>query len=288
MILQPKTYPLNRHTYGTPRLKNLYSHSFGYTITHKKVSAGSASAIASALAASTGTPVTYSTAIGSAITQPDVPRALSVTPGGTTANVLDSVVEVFGTNIEGKPISERFRLANAQSTVTNGTKAFRTVTRIVVDGQAGTGVTISVGTQNKLGTNHRLFNQNTTVKIYQATAVHEAGSTPTGLALQGAPTIVANERDLELNLVTPATTPDGTTFLVICYTFDNWALAPVNDNPEYSTSTSTSSTSSSTSTTITTSTSTSSTSSSTSSTSSSTSSTSSSTSSTSTSTTTVP
>lgn len=288
MILQPKTYPINRHTYGTPRLKNLFSHSFGYTATHKKVSAGSATAILAATAALAGTQKTVSTATSSSITQPDVPRALSVTPGGTTAEILDSVVEVFGTNVEGKPISERFRFANAASAVVNGTKAFRTVTRVVIDGQATANPTFSVGTTNKIGVNHRLFNQNTTVKVYSATAVHDQGSTPTGLALQAQPTVVSNEKDIELNVVTPATTPDGTTFYVICYTFDNWSLAPVNDNPEYSTSTSTSSTSSSTSTTITTSTSTSSTSTSTSSTSSSTSSTSSSTSSTSTSTTTVP
>lgn len=288
MIIEPKTYPLNRHSYGTVRLKNLYNHSFGYTQTRKKVAAASATAILAATSAAAGTQVTVSTATSSSITQPDAPRALSVTPGGTTANVLDSVVEVFGTNIEGKPISERFRFANAASATVNGTKAFRTVTRVVIDGQAASNVTFSVGTTNKFGVNHRLFNQNTTVKVYQATGVHEQGGTPTGLALQAAPTVVANEKDLELNLVTPATTPDATTYLVICYTFDNWSLAPVNDNPEYSTSTSTSSTSSSTSTTITTSTSTSSTSSSTSSTSSSTSSTSSSTSSTSTSTTTVP
>ncbi len=288
MLKVAKTYPYNRHTYGTVHLKNLYSHSFGYTETRKKVSAGSATAILAATAAGVGTPTTLLLSNGAAITQPDVPRVLSVTPGGTTANVLDSVVEVFGTNIEGKPISERFRFANAASAVVNGTKAFRTVTKVVIDGQAGSGVTFSVGTTNALGVNHRLFRNNTTVKVYQATAVHEQGSTPTGLALQAAPTVTANETDLGLNTVTPATTPDGSTFLVICYTFDNWSLAPVNDNPEYSTSTSTSSTSSSTSTTITTSTSTSSTSSSTSSTSSSTSSTSSSTSSTSTSTTTVP
>lgn len=287
MLKVAKTYPLSRRTFGTLQVKNLYSHNFGYTETRKKVAVASSTAILAATAANAGTQRTLSLANGDAITQPDAPRALSVTPSGTTASVLDSVVEVFGENVEGKAISERFRFANAASTVVNGVKAFRRVTRIVIDGQAANNVSFSVGTQNKFGLNHRLAENNTTVKVYQATAVNPKGI-PTGLALQGVPTVVANGKDIELNLVTPLTAPDSSTFLIICYTFDNWSIAPFQDQAEYQTSTSTSSTSSSTSTTITTSTSTSSTSVSTSSTSVSTSSTSSSTSSTSTSTTTVP
>lgn len=287
MLKVAKHYRMDRRKLGTLSVKNLYAHSFGYTETRKKVANASATAILAASAANAGTQKTYSLASGDPIVQPDAPRCLSVTPGGTTANVLDSVVEVFGENIEGKTISERFRFANAASGVVNGVKAFRKITRVVMDGQAASNVTFSVGTQNKFGINHRIVPNNTTVKVYQATAVNGKGL-PTGLALQGVPTVMANSRDLELNTVQPLTTPDATTFLIICYTYDNWSIAPFQDQGEYFTSTSTSSTSSSTSTTITTSTSTSSTSVSTSSTSISTSSTSSSTSSTSTSTTTVP
>ncbi len=272
------TYPwADRHTSGTLHYKNLYSSSFGYTTYQKKIAAGTATAVLAA----TGANTTVKT-VTSGITQPDVPRALSVTPGGTTANVLDSVVTVYGTNVEGKPINEVFRFAATASTVTNGVKAFKTVTSVVFDGQAaGGGVTFSVGTRNVIGLRHRLFRNSTTVKVYSATTAYGA------LTLQGAPTITANESQIELNTYAPVTAPDSTTFHVTCYAFDNWALAPVNDQPEYSTTTSTSSTSSSTSTTTIT-TSTSSTSSSTSSTSESTSSTSISTSSTSTSTTTTP
>lgn len=283
MILKPQTYPMARRTFGTARVKDFYSHVFGYTETHKKVAAGTATAILTATAAAKGTQTT----LLEGFNQPDVPRVLSVTPGGTTADVLDSVVEVFGTNIAGKPMSEKFRFAAAASTVTNGTRAFRTITKIVIDGQASTAVTFTVGTRNVIGINHKLFKNNTTVKVYSFTAIGTGGR-PTGMTLQGQPTVTISGDQLSLNTVAPATTPDGTTFLIIAYTYDDWSVAPFQDQPEYSTSTSTSSTSSSTSTTITTSTSTSSTSSSTSSTSSSTSSTSSSTSSTSTSTTTVP
>lgn len=278
-IFKPATYPwASRMSAGTLHFKNLYNNTFGYTETQKKVAAGTATAIL----ASTSLSSSAATSVTSGLSDPDVPRALSVTVGGTASSVNTGQVVVTGTNIEGKVITESFIMTIATTGVINGTKAFRTVTQVDAPKQAGSGVTITVGTRNVLGINHRLFNQNTTVKVYSATTVYGA------LTLQGAPTVVANESSISQNTVQPATTPDGSTFYVIAYTYDNWADGTsANDVPEYSTTTSTSSTSSSTSTTTIT-TSTSSTSISTSSTSSSTSSTSSSTSSTSTSTTTAP
>lgn len=272
-----RTYPWARRiSLGTLNFKNMYSTSFGYTETSKKIATASTTAVLAATAGAT-TIVT----VTAGITNPDVPRNLTVTGGGTTAQILDSLVTVNGYNIEGKPISEAFRFAAATGGTVTGVKAFKTVTSVVIGQQGGSGPTFAVGTGNKLGVNHRLYNQNTTVKVYTQAAAYGA------FTLQGAPTVVANEGTIENNTVQPATTPNGSLIYTIAYTYDNWSLAPLNDNPEYSTTTSTSSTSSSTSsTTITTSTS--STSSSTSSTSVSTSSTSSSTSSTSTSTTTTP
>jgi hypothetical protein len=278
MANQPaRTYPWGeRFTLGSMAYKNIYSGSFGYTTNGKKVATASTTAV---LAATNGATTIVTATSG--ITDPDVPRNLTVTGGGTTAQIIDSLVTVNGTNVEGKPISEAFRFANATGGTVTGSLAFRSVTSVVIGQQGGAGATFSVGTGNKLGLNHRLFNQNTTVKVYTSTVAYGA------LTLQNAPTVVSNEGNLEQNTVTPATVPNSSLIYNIFYYFDDWSLSPVQDQPEYSTTTSTSSTSSSTSsTTITTSTS--STSSSTSSTSSSTSSTSSSTSSTSTSTTTAP
>lgn len=277
-INKAKTWPwAHRHTNGTLQKKNLYSNTFGYTETQNEVNAASATAILAATAATVGADQT----ITSGLSDPDVPRALSVTPGGTTGDIQESVVTVTGTNVEGKTISEAFRFAADANAVVNGNLAFRTVTSVNIDAQLSTAATFSVGTTNKLGVNHRLYTNNTTVKVYSFTAPYGT------YTLQGQPTVVASDT-IERNLVTPATTPDNTTAYAICYSFDNWSDGTtLNDQPEYSTTTSTSSTSSSTSTTTVT-TSTSSTSVSTSSTSSSTSSTSSSTSSTSTSTTTTP
>lgn len=280
MSATDQTWPVAaRFSAGTFSYKNLYNGTFSYTETQKKVAAGTSTAILAATAAAVA-----QTTVTTGITQPDIPRALSVTPGGTTANILDSKVTVFGTNVEGKVISEDFRFAAASSSTVNGVKAFKSVTSVRIDGQAaGGGVTFAVGTQNIIGLKHRLFRNNTTVKVYTATAVYGA------LTLQIPPTVVANEQFVENNTVLPATIPNGNLIFTICYYYDNWSGdgSSVNDQPEYSTTTSTSSTSSSTSTTTIT-TSTSSTSFSTSSTSTSSTSTSLSTSSTSSSTTTAP
>lgn len=265
-----------RASFGTLHYKQLYNTTFAYTETQKKVAAASATAI---LAATNGAATARTVVDG--ITQPDFPRALSVTP---TANTTGSplAIVITGTNVEGKVMTSSFIIPANSTSIVNGSKAFKTVTSIAVPGNT-TGLTFTVGTRNLLGLYHRLFNQNTTVKVFHGSTVYGA------LTLQGAPTVTAAEDLIELNTVLPATAPDGTKFFIIAYTYDNWQGdgSSVNDQPEYSTTTSTSSTSSSTSTTTIT-TSTSSTSVSTSSTSSSTSSTSSSTSSTSTSTTTAP
>ena len=287
MAIGDRTYRFIRWTVGSLRLKSVGNFSVGYTETRKEVSAADADAV---LAATNGAFAAQTITTG--ITNPDVPRALSVTPGGTTGDIQPGDIVITGTNVEGKRITESFHVLDSSSTVINGTKAFKTVTSVAITAMDGTGATFSVGTRDALGVNHRLFPNNTTVKVYSYTDPGEPGGMPDNLTLQAAPTVVADNEEVENNLVTPATAPDGTTSYSIFYVFDHWVLAPVNDDPEYSTSTSTSSTSSSTSSTTTTtstsSTSTSSTSTSSTSTSLSTSSTSTSFSSTSTSTTTVP
>lgn len=271
-----RVYPWGRReTLGSTNYPRIYSNTFGYTTHGKKIAAASTTAVLSATAAA----LTVKT-ITTGITNPDVPRALSVTPSGNTTNILDGAVTINGYNVEGKPISEVFHTIAGSTAIINGTKAFYTVTSVVLGQQAGTDVSFAVGTLNKLGTNHRLFAQNTTVKVYTSTAAYGA------YTLQNAPTVVASDT-IELNTVLPATTPNGSLIFGIYYSYDTWTVGGLDDEPIYSITTSTSSTSTSTSTTTVT-TSTSSTSTSTSSTSTSTSSTSTSTSSTSTSTTTIP
>lgn len=270
-----KTHSWQRHAFGSPWDKNICKYSFGYTHTFKKAAAASATAIHAAITLGTTTKTVID-----GITNPDVPRTLSITMA-TAAGIGDGSVIITGTNVEGATITETFDIVDGTEGIVNGTKAFKTVSSIVASPMKGT-CTVTVGTLGVLGLNHRLFPSNTTIR-----EVIDNGTTRSLVAT--APTITdADEKHIEKNLVTPVTTVDGTYFFTFYYDYDAWTIGDVNDNPVYHTSTSTSSTSTSTSTTATPSTSTSSTSSSTSSTSSSTSSTSSSTSSTSTSTTTVP
>ncbi len=260
-----------RSTSGTLRLKNIFQHTFGYTETNKKVSAASAASVLASTVAGTS-----ATSITSGFTDPDVPRVISVTSGGTAADIATCTVTVTGTNVEGKTITEDFSFtANTAATAT-GIKAFKTVTQVDVPAQDGAAAEYSVGVGAALGLNHRLVPNKSSIVVIQDTEIDS--NTPTQQAAPSASTVHGNT--VELNTVTPATTPDGSTFLTILYWYHNIAVTSVDDNPDYGTSTSTSSsTSVSTSTSISTSTS---------STSTSTSSTSTSTSSTSTSTTTTP
>jgi hypothetical protein len=278
MPIKSATWPwASRMSAGTSHYKQLYNSTFGYTETQKKVSNG---AVASVIAATAGS-MSQDVVVTSGITQPDVPRALVLNV--TNATTSPGTVTVSAYNVEGKLMTVPFVVPQGTTGQVNSGIAVAQVVSMTIPRNMGATSTYSLGTRNLLGINHRLYNNNTTVKVYSGTTVYGA------LTLQAAPTVVENEDDIELNTVTPATTPDGSTFLVIAYAYDNWQGdgSSVNDEPEYSTTTSTSSTSTSTSTTTIT-TSTSSTSVSTSSTSVSTSSTSTSTSSTSTSTTTAP
>lgn len=259
-----------RQSTGTLRLKQILSHTAGYTETRKKVSAPAA---ASVLAA-TNT-VSAGTTITTGITNPDVPRNLTITTGGTTANIAAGDVVITGTNVEGKVITESFTMADNLNGSVTGNKAFKTVTSVAFPAADGTAATISVGVGAKIGLNHRLVPNVSSVVV-----IADSDVDATKPVLQAAPSATSIDAEqVELNTVTPATTPDGSTFLTILYWYHKVTVDYENDDPDWSTSTSTSSTSVSSST--------SSTSVSTSSTSSSTSSTSVSTSSTSTSTTTI-
>lgn len=259
-----------RQATGSLRLKNLIEHTVGYTETLKKVAAASTTAVHAAVNS-----VVAGQTVTSGFTNPDVPRNITLTFGGTTADIAAGTAVVTGTNVEGKVITENISIADNQTGTLVGNKAFKTVTSLQLPAADNTGATIAVGYGSKLGLNHKLVPGVTSIIVVQDTAVD--GSAPTVQAAPSASTI--DNEDVELNTVTPATLPNGTTFLTMLYWYHKIQVAEVNDMDLWSTSTSTSSSSTSTSS--------SSTSTSTSSTSSSTSSTSTSTSSTSTSTTTI-
>lgn len=94
--------------------------------------------------------------ITSFVTQPDLPRNLVITPGGTTGDVEACVIVVTGTNIKDAVITENFTfLANA-STAQTGSKAFKTVTSVFFPANCESGgfaATWSMGFGAKFGVN---------------------------------------------------------------------------------------------------------------------------------------
>lgn len=88
--------------------------------------------------------------------QPDVPRNLTITPTGTTADVAACDVTVTGTNIAGKTISEVFSFLENASSATTGNKAFKTVSSIAFAANCedtAFSATWIVGVGSKLGVN---------------------------------------------------------------------------------------------------------------------------------------
>jgi hypothetical protein len=91
------------------------------------------------------------------ITQPSVPRNITATAGGTATDIGAIQVTIEGTNYADEPITEvlpAFTLDTA-GTVT-GSKAFKTVTKIIIPAHDGTGATTSIGFSEALGLPYRL------------------------------------------------------------------------------------------------------------------------------------
>jgi hypothetical protein len=106
---------------------------------------GAATAVLAATASAAASVVT------AGITSPAVPRNLTATPGGTTANVLAVSVIIAGTDITGKAITETLPAFTAgAATAVTGVKAFRTVTSVTIP-IVGAATTVAIGTGAKLG-----------------------------------------------------------------------------------------------------------------------------------------
>lgn len=116
-------------------------------LAHFQVAAAAAAA-ASATAILAATALTdEAQAITTGITNPAVPRSLTVK--GNAAGITGNVV-ITGTNYAGAVITETIALNG--STAVEGTKAFKTVTKIDLPVEVNVGTdTVSVGTGTKLG-----------------------------------------------------------------------------------------------------------------------------------------
>ena len=155
--------------------------------------AASATAILSAQSLTSGGTVT------SFAGQPDKPRTLQyVASGSTTGNVT-----VNGTDLRGNAISETVALNN--TTIVHGSKAFATITSIVLP--TASGITLNVGTDVKLGLDRAL--PANTVFVY----------TVDGATDSAAPTVATSGTagNVSANTISFNTAPNGTHNFLVCF-----------------------------------------------------------------------
>lgn len=143
-------YPLNPAMGQTIQTHAPGEHQDLGWLAHVAWAAPAAAAAASVLA-STALANGAVTTVTAGITDPDCPRALSVT--GNQATVAGNVV-ITGTNDAGEAITETI-VAAGVGTIP-GTKAFKTVIQIELPPRAAAGDAISVGVTDLLGLPYRL------------------------------------------------------------------------------------------------------------------------------------
>lgn len=134
--------------------------------------------------------------------QPDVPRNLVITPGGTTGDVESCVITVTGTNFFSSTITETFTFAADASSAQTGSKAFKTVSSVAWPANCESGgfaATWSIGYGAKLG-----------LKRCMTSAVHFLAAGLAGVREGTFPTVAAHATNIESNTATLSTSLNGT------------------------------------------------------------------------------
>lgn len=88
--------------------------------------------------------------------QPDCVRGISITPGGTTADVATCDIVVNGTDVRGATISDTLHFTANDTLKQVSLKAFKTITSVVIPAQDGGGATFSVGVEDLLGLDRKM------------------------------------------------------------------------------------------------------------------------------------
>jgi len=141
--------------------------------------------------------------ITTGIYQPDVPRNITATAGGTGGDVKAIQVIIAGTDIEGTAITETLPVFTVDTPgIVAGAKAFKTVTSITIPAHDGTGATTAVGFGDVLGLRKRLA-RNTVVSAWLAGTIEST-----------APTVTVSATYLDLNTVDINSTLNSTQVIV--------------------------------------------------------------------------
>lgn len=168
-----------------------------------EVAAASTTAIHAALAVlATGGPQVVTTGI----TQPDVPRNVTATAGGTAGDIKAVQVTVTGKNVAGETITETLPAFTVDTPGTVvGSKAFASIDSYSVPAMDGTGATVALGTGSKLGLPNRLGRNSVLHAFFDD--VKEGTD----------PTVAVNADDFEANTVTLNSALDGSSVTVAYY-----------------------------------------------------------------------
>lgn len=132
------------------------------------------------------------------LSNPPEPRTITATAGGTAADVANVAVYIYGTDFDDQPIEEElpyFTANSATSNVVTGTKAFKTITKVLLPAHDGADATTSIGFSDVFGLPFKLDNKMIRVAFdgaWEATA----------------PTISISDT-LSLNTIDIVGTPDG-------------------------------------------------------------------------------
>jgi len=217
-----KTKRYSRHTYGDDGLRgkrNILSLSFVASDLQRAALAAPAALMAAGPLATSG--VTTQTPVPN----PDVPRNITLTLGGTTASIGAGNAVVTGTNAEGAVITENIVVTAATGGLLTGNKAFKTVTSVVYPATTGAGATASIGYGSKLGIGMRNI-ASMPIKVL----VRSAAGVET---LEDPSASVFSATVMENNTVTTATAQDGARSFRVYVLNYKWAVDPINSNPDY-------------------------------------------------------
>jgi hypothetical protein len=130
------------------------------------------------------------------LVNPPCPRSLTVTAGGTAGDIKAGSVRVYGTNYADEEIYEDFTFTADTAATKSGVKAFKTVTKVSIPAQDGTGCTFTVGTGSALGLPLKLASK----PLFLASL---NGSADAG-------TLAVDDDELEKNTYTPNASLAGT------------------------------------------------------------------------------
>lgn len=152
--------------------------------------------------------------ISTFLAQPDLPRNITITPGGTTADVGAGDIIVTGTNIYGATITETVAVAANASAAVATTKAFKSVTSVLLPGEDSPfGATWSIGVGDVLGLDRCMDGNNvlfaTFVGVYETTR----------------PTVTFSATAVESNTVDINGTLDGAKDIDLYY-IENYSCKP--------------------------------------------------------------